>query len=347
MTKKKLIGIISGAVVFVALLIVATFYDLKINIALGDADSVYGQFFRLFGELTGWIIVPIAGAFMYQVTPKKNKGGIVVSVLWAVVVFVGWFLSIKYILEEFTGAAYTDGLYLSPYSHVVIYAVVFSLLLTPAILAGTGRIGKEKLYKLAMFAAALLVALAISQVCVNIMKILWSRQRFRNLPIGNGGTDSTGFTPWYKPNFGKNKKSAEYYYPDSAGMKQSDAYKSFPSGHTAGAALTFVLIMLPDLFEKLKKFKPLFFVFALAYTVAVAVSRIVNRAHYMSDTLFGGYIGALSSFVAIAIVKKFSAWGNKKFSRLIPAASTQEGTVEAPCCAPSEAETTEEKADEE
>ena len=317
MTKKKLIGVICWAVTFVALLLVATFYDLKINAALGNADSVYGQFFRLFGELTGWIIVPIAGAFMFQVTPKKTKGGIIVAVFWAIVVLVGWLLSFKYVLEEFTGDAYVAGYYLSPYDHIIIYAAVFAVLATPASIAATGRISDKKtLYKLAMFAAAMLIALALSQILVNIMKYAWSRQRFRNLPIGNGGTDSTGFTPWYHPNFGKNK--GINYYPDSAGMKESDAYKSFPSGHTAGAALTFVLVMLPDLFDKLKKFKPCFYIFAIVYTVAVAVSRIVNRAHYMSDTLFGGYIGALSSFFAIFLVGKISAWGNKKFARLIP-----------------------------
>ena len=50
MTKKKLIGCIIGAVCFVAILLVATFYDLEINKAIGNADSVYGQFFRLFGD---------------------------------------------------------------------------------------------------------------------------------------------------------------------------------------------------------------------------------------------------------------------------------------------------------
>ncbi len=316
MTKKKLIGVVVAAACFVALLIVATFYDLKINVALGDADSVYGQFFRLFGELTGWIVVPIACAFLFQVTPKDNKGGVVVRIFWCVATFVGWVLVMKYILEEFSGEAYAEGFYGSPYSHVILYAVVFAVFLTAAILADTCRIPKNTLYKLAMFAAALLFALAISQILTNVLKVTWTRQRFRNLPVGNGESDSTGFTPWYHPNFGKNK--GVNYFPDSAGMKKSEGYSSFPSGHTAGAAITFVLVMLPDLFEKLKKYKICFYVFAILYTAAVAVSRIVNRAHYLSDTVFGGYIGMLSSFAAIGVVNKISAWGNKKFSRLIP-----------------------------
>lgn len=326
MTKKRLIGCIIGAVCFVAVLLVATFYDLEINKALGNADSVYGQFFRLFGELTGWIVIPFATAFLFHVTVRRNKIAIVISVFWAIATFVGWFLTVKYILGEFTGASYADGFYASPYRALILYDVVFALLLTAGTLYGTSRIPKETLYKLAQLAAAILIALALSQAVTYVMKLAWSRQRFRNLPIGNGGTDSTGFTPWYHPNFGKNK--GVYYFPDSAGMKEKEAYTSFPSGHTCGAALTFVFVMLPDLFEKLKKYKICFYVFAIAYTVAVAISRIVNRAHYLSDTLFGGYIGMLSSFAAIAITFKISAWGNKKFANLIPQKESEAAPVE-------------------
>ena len=329
MTKKKLIGCIIGAVCFVAVLLVATFYDLEINKALGNADSVYGQFFRLFGELTGWIVVPFATAFLFQATWRKNKIAVVIGIFWIVATFAGWFLTVDYVLKEFTGAAYAKGFFTTPYRAVKLYAAVFGALLTACTIFGTARLKKETVYKLAMFAAAILLALAISQIFTNLLKVMWSRQRFRNLPIGNGGTDSTGFTPWYHPNFGKNK--GVYYFPDSAGMKESGAYTSFPSGHTAGAALTFVFVMLPDLFEKLKKYKICFYAFAIVYTVAVAISRIVNRAHYLSDTLFGGYIGMLSSFAAIAITYKVSAWGNKKFARLIPTSAPQEEVApEAP-----------------
>ena len=113
MTKKKLIGCIIGAVCFVAILLVATFYDLEINKALGNADSVFGQFFRLFGELTGWIVIPFATAFLFQVTVRRNKIAVVISVFWAIATFVGWFLTVKYILGEFTGASYADGFYAS------------------------------------------------------------------------------------------------------------------------------------------------------------------------------------------------------------------------------------------
>lgn len=312
MKKKTIIGVSVGAVAFVALLLVATFYDLQINVALGNKDSVFGQVFRLFGELTGWIIVPIAGAILFAAVNKDTKLGRVLAVAWAVITFVGWLLSIKYIMDEFTGDSYIDGIYGSPYSMTIIYDVIFALAATPLTLFIAAKAKKETIEKLVYFAIAMLIALALSQLVVTVMKNIWTRQRFRNLGIGNGGDDSRGFTPWYVPGLGKNKAAHTYYVEDVAGMRFEDAYKSFPSGHTAGAAMSLVIVMLPDLFKKLKKFKPLFIVVAVLYTVAVAISRIVNRAHYLSDVLFGGTIGFLSVWAGIAIANALKGGADKK-----------------------------------
>ncbi len=307
MTKKKIIGIAAWAVSFVAILLVATFYDLQINIALANADSIFGQFFRMFGELTGWIAIPVGGTILYQACPK-NKGGRILKIFWFVVTLVGWFLTVNYVFEELTGASY-DG-YESPYRLMALYTAVFSVGLTFMSILGTNKIDKEIMKKLAVFAVALLFALALSQIITNIMKIMWTRQRFRNLDVGNGGTDATGFTPWYIPNFGKNK--GVNYVADSSGMKESDAYKSFPSGHSAGAAISFAVVILPDLFEKLKKYKVWFYVVPAVYTVCVMISRIVNRAHYLSDTLFGATIGAVSCFIAIPLSYKICNFAKNK-----------------------------------
>jgi membrane-associated phospholipid phosphatase len=134
------------------------------------------------------------------------------------------------------------------------------------------------------------------------------------MDIGNGGTDASGFTPWYVANLGKNKAAADNYVEDGAGMLFDDAYKSFPSGHTSAAALSFVVVLLPDIFEKLKKQKIWFYIVPAIFTVLVAVSRIVNRAHFLSDVLFGGTIGILSVCAAkglVSLLKKANV--KKKF----------------------------------
>lgn len=302
MKKSTLIGLICSAVAFVAILLVATFFDLKINIALGNADSIFGQYGRMWGEFFGWVLIPIGAMILFAAADKTSKLGIALKVIWSVVTLVGWYLTVDYVLDQFTGHSYIEGIYSSPYRAIILYSITIAIVLTAWSLWSISKVKQETLSKLVLFAGAMLIALALSQLCCEVLKRVWTRQRFRNLDIGNGGTSSEGFTPWYKPNFGKNKSAMTYYVEDSAGMKLSDAYKSFPSGHTSGAAMTFIIIMLPDLFERLKKYKVWFYVVPILITVAVGISRIVNRAHYLSDTLFGGTIGAGCVFAARAII---------------------------------------------
>ena len=80
----------------------------------------------------------------------------------------------------------------------------------------------------------------------------------------------------------------------------SDAFRSFPSGHTSAAGLSIALVLLPDLFEKLKKYKVWFYVAPITYTLLVALSRIIVKAHFLSDVLAGFIIAVGSVF--------FSRW---------------------------------------
>lgn len=332
MKKSTLIGICSGAAVFIAVLLIATFYDLQINVALGNADSVYGQFFRLFGEATAWVVIPFSAAILMRTANRKSKAGIVLTVVWGAVLIVGWYLTINYVLKQFTGKSYIEGLYGSPYRAITLYSIVFAVLFSGIHAWCAFKIKEETAKKLIFFAIAMLLALAISQLVCEVMKRVWTRQRFRNLDIGNGGTSSDGFSPWYKPALGKNKAAELYYVQDSAGMPKSDAYKSFPSGHTSAAALTFGIAMLPGLFDKLKKYKVWFWIVPIVYTVAVAISRIVNRAHYLSDVLFGGTIGGLSVLAGYLITdacKKARDNNNKFFLAVTKAlGATNEETTE-------------------
>lgn len=314
MKKSTLIVTCSAAAVFIAVLIVASFYDLQINIALGNADSVYGQFFRLFGELVSWALIPFCAGILMRMANRKTKAGIVLTVVWAAGLIVGWYLTMNYVLKQFTGKSYIEGIYASPYDAITLYSVVFALIFSGLHAWAAFRMKEETARKLIFFAVAMIIALALSQLVCEVMKKIWTRQRFRNLDIGNGGTSSDGFSPWYKPGLGKNKAAATYYVEDTAGMPKSDAYKSFPSGHSASAALMFGLVMLPELFDKLKKYKIAFWIAPALFTVAVMISRIVNRAHYLSDVLFGGTIGALSVLAGVQLTKLMKkAIGKNKF----------------------------------
>lgn len=287
MTKRSIITIIILAVCFVGLLLVATFFDLDINIALGNADSVYGQFFALFGEATAWLLIPIAAVILFQAVTKDNKYRVYLWIIWGALAFVGWFLSVRYFFEEIV----------VDMKWKTLYEIFFAAIFTVCSILGTAKVDKAIMKKLVVFAAVMLAALAISQAVTTVLKSMWGRHRFRNMPVD----DYSGFTPWYKPNMFR-KGNGGAFVSDFAGMPDEDAFKSFPSGHTMAAALSFVIIMLPDIFEKLKEHKLWFYVAPAIYTVAVAISRIVARAHFMSDVLIGGTIGIIGVFLARFLV---------------------------------------------
>lgn len=294
MTKKSAIALFACVATFAALLAIATFFDLQISIAIGNADSVFGQFFNYLGETPAWLGLPAACLIIYQAIRKEHKFYKWLKPIALAITFVGFFLFARYLMDEmFIELKWS-----------YLYMVVFGAVMTFLAVVATNRVDKAIFEKLMIFAVLVLVCLAVSQGLVTILKYLWSRQRFRNLQVGNvvGGT-STGFTPWYMPALGKHDPGA-LYADLSGGKEYSGAYKSFPSGHTAAAGISFAVIIIPEIFEKAKKYKIWFYVLPAIYTVLVAVSRIVNRAHYLSDVLFGGTISVTSVFVFKYVLKK-------------------------------------------
>lgn len=287
MSKKSIIALSSCAAAFIVVLAVATFFDLQINIALANSESVFGQFFALFGEATAWAVAPVAAVILFQAVTNDNKYRHYLRALWLIVLIAGWYFLVDYFFDEIAINIKCE----------ILYVLTFTLGFSALSIFATYKIDKQIMKKLVIFASFMLVALALSQIMTTFMKKIWSRQRFRNMPEN----DYSGFSNWYKPNWFK-KGNGGAFVSDYAGAEDSDAFKSFPSGHTSAAAMSFLVIMLPELFDKLKKYKVWFYVIPAIYTVAVALSRIVLRAHFLSDVLFGGTIGIASVFIAKLIV---------------------------------------------
>ena len=103
----------------------------------------------------------------------------------------------------------------------------------------------------------------------------------------------------------------------------SDAFKSFPSGHTCSAAMSYVLIMLPDAidFKHKKAAKAICWICPIVITGLVATSRIVAGAHYMSDVTFGGTIG----FLCMLLAREIFVCRGSHFFALFPNARKQNG----------------------
>jgi len=276
---------------------VATFFDLQISIAIGNADSVFGQFFNYLGEFPAWFGIPVACLIFFRAV--KGKYVKILKPVFLAFTFVGFFFLADYLMDEMT----------ADLKWKYLYVTLFGLTMTGFAVLVTKKTDGKFFEKLMIFAVLTLTLIAVSQGITEILKLIWSRQRFRNLQAGNVfmGT-SEGFTPWYLPTLGKHDPTA--LYSDVLGGKgDSGAYKSFPSGHTAAAASSFAIIILPDIFEKLKKYRAVFYAAPVLFTVLVAISRIVNRAHYLSDVTVAGFytagIAFLFRFLIIKIWKKY------------------------------------------
>lgn len=134
-----------------------------------------------------------------------------------------------------------------------------------------------------MLISAIVQPLAITQ----ILKFIWGRIRFFDL-----NNDFSLFTPFYLPN-------------------DPGAGQSFPSGHVASA---FVFASLAALMWQQGKKRAGFAIgFAtLAWGVTVAAFRIINGAHYLTDTLFSaGLALLLAPFLARAGASLIERFGTE------------------------------------
>lgn len=262
LTKDKKISLISHAIVLsiaAALLIVASFYDLAINHALSNSESVYGLLFVTLGEFPAYIILPMCGViwFYADLGIKDRRLLIVARVASAILVWLGFFI----------WGAMGSRIIESP--KVIELSALYSILFAFFTLL-LGKYLKINFTKYVRFAVFALFVMLVSLVLIRLIKIGWGRMRYRDmLKVG----DFTGFTPWYIPN-GYNGNT------------------SFPSGHTASACNIFIFVVL---FKGDRRY--IANAIALLFVVLTMFSRIVVNAHFLSDVLIGGLVSYLCYFI--------------------------------------------------
>ena len=314
-SKKAWIEIGISAGIFVVIAIVTAFYDLQINKALDNTNSLFGQYFANLGEMPTYLAAPILGGILFhQNFGKSSKQKFVLNkVGGTLITFVGYIAAIfMWFWDNFVD---------KNVMYSIIYIIVFSMIMTFLTILAFHAIPKEKREKVFWFALFLAFVAALGNLIVAIMKIVWARQRYRTMTPGNPqygaglhdlypGYNYDGYTPWYIINsFSKPEIRTDAYMALFDAEHISSPFRSFPSGHTVAAAASFGLIIVPDLFPEVKKYKWVFWTVPMVYTGLVGLSRVVNTAHYLSDTLFGFYIGytvaALGRWILINKVKPY------------------------------------------
>lgn len=288
--RNRLILVVAFAISFAVVLTLASFFDLAINTAIYSPDNFFGQVVSNIGEMPAYIAIVVAAVILYQCVDESDRHFILYKILAGVVLIVGSYFLVANVMSNLS----TDAVLYQP-----AYCIFFGAAISVLSVLATNKANKRVMRKLALFAVFLLIVAALSQGIVFVMKYVGGRLRFRNM------VDGIGFTPWYDFQFGTSGReglvAAGSFQPD-------DAFKSFPSGHTANSAILFTLVFLPNIFLKMKKLKPFFFGFAAVWTVMVAFARMTVGAHFLSDVLVGGTVTvtvtAAAKWIIEAIYKK-------------------------------------------
>ena len=334
--KLNLIICVSAFVaVFTALLVVASLYDLQISEALTKGSLKEGEYyssnqFALFFEVMGDSVVYFAGGIASLIFVcsginlrdgdgflfiKNLKGAfyktvkiclIVVFSAFAVYEFYEFVHDIfkytdRYLYAELMGSGIEFSL---TGGYMIAVQIILALAFAGLVFALLVKVKKEDITKLLKVAILILVVEALYLALVGAIKTPVGRMRYRAM---NAIGDFSYYTPWYKINGARHIGINENVGYDDLSRADllfgvDDTCKSFPSGHTYCAAMSFAVVCLPDLFERFKKrwIKAICWTVPAVYTLTVAICRIVVGAHYLSDVLVGGTL----AFALIMIIRE-------------------------------------------
>lgn len=228
----------------------------------------------------------------------------------------------KYVIEHAANEIGAAGAAVYEYRHngaVVASQVLVALTIQALTVLALRPLKAETLKRLVWWVVAALAACVLANIIILLVKDPVGRMRFRaiNSNVGqrliNAGLVQ-GYTPWYVRNGQPDEAIINSFIDVYPGA--SDAFKSFPSGHTCAAGMSYALIMLPDVvdFKHKKAGKIACWVTPIVITMLVAISRIVVGAHYMSDVTFGGTI----AFVSFIIMREIFVCKGSHFFALFP-----------------------------
>ncbi|SDB24783.1 PAP2 superfamily protein [Pseudobutyrivibrio sp. YE44] len=255
-------------VVFVIGMAIFTFCDLPIAKAIIHYDSVYARFF----EIIGLISTPTAGIFFAISNfltirfAKMRLLSILLSWL-ALITFVGFNILSVYMLD----------------SRWVVYIVLYDVLFIAfSMWANRYVCSYARVVELRKVMMIGLSATLVAVLGQTLVKFGFNRPRFITLT-----NPDTQFTYWF------------VHHPFTADS-------SFPSGHAAQAALSFILVYIKRFVPKLraKKWEFVMWTAAIFITGSTMISRIILGVHYATDVWAGCFLTLLTLSLSSWYVEK-------------------------------------------
>lgn len=264
--------------VTVLLLAVAAFFDYPISTFLFNPDNRLGQILASYGETP--IFLAISGAGMLLIMSDEQKKALT-WILASLLIAVAFLLLIYYPIR------FNETL------HVYVAVFVSLLIISSCNYLIYWFLKDCEKSQLKKYAYLLLALAVLSFVVVDIMKLIWARPRMRMIAV----TPQASFQNFWIVGSGMREKLLLLGVP-------MEEFKSFPSAHTADAAILVAITALPLLNQKLKNKQVLLWTIALAWTALVAISRIIVGAHFLSDVCVGTLVTLIIYFGLVKIFLK-------------------------------------------
>ena len=286
-TKRYLIQTAIFVVLFGVLLTLATMFDLEISHMLAKPYLADGAFYStnpigLIVEYIGSFPIFFLGIFaclifmhhVYHLDGNKKYFALIFVALIYGILYYFVTETVKYYVRN---NGIDEAIRNAP-STIIVCALI-TLVVGTLFIYFYRKVDVEKNKKLLRFAFVILIA-ALGYFIATVIKSPIGRMRYRAMNMIN---DFDYYTSWYQISDAKNLVDSTLNVP-------KDGFKSFPSGHTYSAGVSYVLICLPYVCEKLnnKKGRLICYLIPILYTGLVAFYRIRVGAHFFSDVLVGG-----------------------------------------------------------
>ena len=257
--KNYRILLIVGIIYILAFLYCST-YDLPVSLWLtSHANEGFIYFGRCISILPGVYV----GCFCAGALANNSKRTI--KYFYTLIALIMAFV----VVYEFSH--YSGNQFISVISILVgIILFIVTMLLTKQLTVD--NLQKKRLLQMGI------LLLAITNIIIECLKLIWGRPRFYSLV-----NPQAEFVPWLT----------------ISGIASGDAFKSFPSGHTANATLILWYSFLPIIIPSLKKYHKLLVAVGLGWIICTATSRIMAGDHFLSDVMIGHLI-AVSIIIILA-----------------------------------------------
>lgn len=250
------------------LLVIFAFTDLQISNSVYNQTSKFGAIFEAIGEFPAAVIATFCTVSLMLTRNKERSvkynlrtvGYIVLLILFSLMAAM---LPVKY----FNGPTFL----------IPLLAILY-IGLSYIIAKKYATTNKEELRNAAIVGVLTFVFVIIA---FNLIKMGWGRERYRHM-VEIGAFE--GFSMWFIPQ----------------GFTLDNEFMSFPSGHSANAAIMIWITLIPTFITSLKPKKNWFIGFAILWILLVPVSRVIVGAHFASDITMGVTI----SLIIFTILKE-------------------------------------------